>query len=37
MDKISIFLITWGGLAVLLIGFLFWTYTKSGKNWLRNL
>ena len=36
-DKILGFLLTWGALAFVVFAFLFWTYTKSGKKWLKNL
>ena len=30
-------LIIWGGTAIIAVAFLLWTYTKSGKKWLKNL
>lgn len=37
MEKnLGLFLV-WGIPAIVAMGLYFWTYTKSGKKWLKNL
>ena len=37
MEDIAGIVIVWGGTTVVAALFLLWTYTPSGKKWLKNL